>query len=200
MDWLTFFSTNIKSLAWPAAAIVALFVLKGHLIDLVRSLGNRLQTAKGAGFELTFGKGVDQVEEILPLPDTKDIAGQIDTKRIEGVSELSQLPPSYVVSQAWLRLEQAIRDAVDVPPIITSDIRRPSRRAPDYIALATRQELLFNDEVPAVQQLRELRNQAAHSVDPDITITDALRYHDVANSLIEKINQRSQGKKSAPPT
>jgi hypothetical protein len=128
-----------------------------------------------------------------------DAAQRID--RFENISELSRLPPPYIVSQAWLRLEQAIRDAVDLPPrtSITSELRRPPRRALDYIDLATRQGLLLNDEVPAVQQLRELRNQAAHSVDPSITITDALRYHDVANSLIEKIKQRGQGEKPAPP-
>jgi len=28
MDWLTFFSTSLKALAWPVAAVIALFVLK----------------------------------------------------------------------------------------------------------------------------------------------------------------------------
>jgi hypothetical protein len=114
LDWLTFFSTNIKSLAWPTVAIVALFVLKRHLIDLLRALGNRLVTAKGVGFELKFGERVDAVEEILPAAETKQIAAPTDAQRIESIS-LSQLPPPYIVSQAWLRLEQAIREAVDVP-------------------------------------------------------------------------------------
>ena len=192
MDWLTFFSAGIKSLAWPVAVIVALFVLKRHLVDLLRALGNRLETAKGVGFELTFGKGVDQVEEILPVPEAKEITGSIANHRIESVHELSQLPPSYIVSQAWLRLEQAIRDAVRIPVI--SPERRPRASIFDYLDFAMRQELLFTNEVPAVQQLRVLRNQAAHSADPGITMTDALRYHDIANGLIEKIRQRAQSK------
>ena len=49
MDWLAFFSTKIQSLAWPAAAIIALFVLKRQLTDLLRALGNRLLKAKGGG-------------------------------------------------------------------------------------------------------------------------------------------------------
>lgn len=44
--------------------------------------------------------------------------------------------------------------------------------------------MLTDDEMPAVQRLREMRNLAAHSVDPSITITDALRYYDIANALI----------------
>jgi hypothetical protein len=58
LDWLTFFSTDIKSLAWPTAAIIALFVLKRQIADLLRALGNRLLTAKGGGFEFTFGERV----------------------------------------------------------------------------------------------------------------------------------------------
>jgi len=50
---------------------------------------------------------------------------------------------------------------------------------------------LTDDEMPAVERLREMRNLAAHSVDPDITITDALRYHDIANALIQRITQQS---------
>jgi hypothetical protein len=198
MDWLTFFSTVIKSLAWPAVVIVALFLLKRKLTDLLRGLGNRLTKAKGGGFEFTFGERVDQVEESLPPSEVKEITlptadAHIPerVKRIESISELSQLPPPYIVSQAWLKLEQAIRDAVVIP----SSPQRPPRSAFDYIDLATRNELLFKDEVPAVQQLRELRNQAAHSIEPAITITDALRYYDIANSLIQKIRERGQHKK-----
>ena len=69
MDWLTFFSTDIKSLAWPTAAIVALFLLRAELRGLVRTLGNRLRSFKGFGLETTFAEAVDQVEELLPAPE-----------------------------------------------------------------------------------------------------------------------------------
>jgi hypothetical protein len=198
VDWLTFVSSGIKSLAWPAVVIVALFVLKRNLGDLLRSLGDRLEKAKGAGIELTFGKGIDQVEEILPASETKEIVEPITTEKIETISGLAQLPPSYIVSQAWLRFEQTIRDSVDIPNITSPSIRRASYRVMDYIDLARRQELLYSDEVPAVEQLRALRNQAAHSTDPGITLTDALRYHDIANTLIEHIKQRRQSRPPRP--
>jgi len=85
----------------------------------------------------------------------------------------------------------------NIPGNVTN--RKSSRLKWDYIELATRQELLSNEEVPVVRQVRELRNRAAHSLDPGITITDALRYHDVANSMIEKIKRRNQDRKSPPP-
>ncbi len=70
MDWLTFFSTNIKSLAWPIVVIVALFVLKRQITNLVYVLGNRLLTAKGGGFEFTFAS------RYLPDPAPEDPRAQ----------------------------------------------------------------------------------------------------------------------------
>jgi hypothetical protein len=102
--------------------------LKRPLTDLLRGLGNRLTKAKGGGFEFTFGERVDQVEESLPASEAKEITLPTadarlpeSAQRIESISELSQLPPPYIVSQAWLKFEQAIRDAVDIP----SGTRKP---------------------------------------------------------------------------
>jgi hypothetical protein len=53
--------------------------------------------------------------------------------------------------------------------------------------------LLTDDETPAVRRLREMRNLAAHSIDPGITMTGALRYQDIADTLIQKIKERSAG-------
>jgi hypothetical protein len=199
LDWLTFLAAVIKALAWPGVVVVALFVLKRNLGDLLRSLGNRLEKAKGAGFELTFGKGIDEVEEALPAAEAKETSAPISSQKIEAVSELAQLPPAYIVSQAWLRLEQTIRDAVETPTAISPHIRRSSYRVMDALNLARSQELIYSDELPAVEQLRALRNQAAHSVDPGITLTDALRYHDVANALIEQIEKRRRSQRDPPP-
>ena len=194
MDWLTFFSTDIKSLAWPTAAIVALFLLRAELRGLVRTLGNRLRSFKGFGLETTFAEAVDQVEELLPAPEVREITRLEGDRaqRIENISALAQLPPAYIVSQAWLRLEQAIREAVSIPPARPGNRRR---LAVDYLNLASVQGILTNDETPAVRRLRELRNLAAHSIDPAISMTDALRYQDMAEALITTIKERSAGKK-----
>jgi hypothetical protein len=69
----------------------------------------------------------------------------------------------------------------------------------DALNLARSQELIYSDELPAVEQLRALRNQAGHSVEPGITLTDALRYHDIANALIEQIEKRSRSRRDPPP-
>ena len=121
---------------------------------------------------------------------------EADAQRIEQILALTQLPPAYIISMAWLRLEQAIREAVNIPPSRAGN-RRPARSL-DYLNLANVQGLLTGDEMPAVRRLREMRNLAAHSLDPPITMTDALRYQDMAEVLIQTIKQRAvQAKKGA---
>jgi hypothetical protein len=194
MDWLTFISNDIKYLAWPIAVIVMVFTLRHEIRSLVRTLGSRLQSLKAFGVETTFGEAVDQVEQLLPAPEVKEISrleGDA-AQRIETISTVAQLPPAYIVSQAWLRLEQALRDALDkdTGPIA---LHPPSRsRSPlEYLRAAEANGLLTDNEMPAVQRLREMRNLAAHSVDPPISTTDALRYQDMVDALIAEIKRRS---------
>ena len=104
------------------------------------------------------------------------------------------MPLPYVVSQAWLRVEQAIRDAVDIPPA-RPGYRRPARPL-NYLGWAREQGLLTNEELGVVRRLREMRNLAAHSLDADITMTDALRDQDIADALIQKLKNATPAKKS----
>ena len=191
VDWLSFLAAVTKAVSWPIVVIAVIFVLKRNISDLLSSLGGRLEKAKGGGFEFTFGKAIDQVEETLPAAEVNEISEPISPQKVEAVSELAQLPPAYIVSQAWLKLEEAIRDAASIPER-SPGIRRAAYRVTDYIELARREGLLQDDEVPAVRQLRELRNQAAHARDPGITVTDALRYLDIVENLIEQIRRRSR--------
>jgi hypothetical protein len=46
---------------------------------------------------------------------------------------------------------------------------------------------LSDDEAGLLGQLRKLRNEAVHSLDPNITVTDALRYKDLADALAIRI-------------
>jgi hypothetical protein len=194
LDWLTFFSDDIKSLAWPTAVVIGLVVLKRDVAALLRTLGPRLLRAKGPWGELNFGQSVDEVEDKLPPTETKAITESKDSKRIEDVSELARLPPPYIVSYAWLHLEQAIRQAVDEqlpnePALHTRQSLSPAA----YLNLVIKKGILPQEEAGVLTELRQLRNRAAHSLDPEITVTDALRYNDIVNSLIQKIQQRRSG-------
>jgi hypothetical protein len=77
------------------------------------------------------------------------------------------------------------------------DVPNPANnRTPrlDYLRAARTERLLTGADIPVLQRLREMMNLATHSVDPGITITDALRYYNIADALIQKITQEPNKK------
>ena len=165
------------------------FVLRRDLIYLLRNLGDRLETVKIGPFITNYRERVAQVEEVIPTVEFKQISAPIDAQQIESIAELSQLPADYIVTRWWLKLEQAIREALDIP---TGPWKS---KTAEYLKVASERGLLSAEEAAAVKELRDLRNQAVRTVDPSITITDALRYHDIANALIQKLKEHSASKK-----
>ncbi len=121
------------------------------------------------GFELMFREKLDEAaaEFGLSLPALeapKDVQ--------ERVAE-AQLPPGYIVQQAWPRVQQAIGGADGSHELSIGDRRLLGR-------------------------LRVLREDAVHSPEPSITATDALRYRDLAEGLVRRIEGRADDQAQPP--
>ena len=113
MDWLTFFLQPSKR-CWPGQSpLSSLFVLKRQIAAVFVGLGDRLATIKVPGFEATFTQRMNKVEETLPAPLAVELSTTLDPKQLETRSESSKLPPAYVISHAWLRLQQTLYEAVE---------------------------------------------------------------------------------------
>jgi hypothetical protein len=191
MDWLTFFSTSFKALAWPVAAVITLFVLKRQIAAVLVGLGDRLATMKVPGFEASFTERVNKIEEKLPAPVAVELSTTLELKQLETRSELSKLLPEYVISLAWLRLQQTLYEAVET--VHPGAGAGGNQDLLAYLDLARLYALLLPDEEPVVQELLVLRNQAvlprALPI-PTVTSTDALRYYDLAEALRDNIKKR----------
>ena len=192
MDWITFIVSETKAIAWPTVVLTAVVILKQQISGLIAELGSRLKTAKGGGIELSFGARIDEVEKGLPVAELTQLTAPSNVKRIEAIADLSGLPPAYVISQAWLRVEEEIGRSVAIP--VASPTARLSISPVKLLRIAVEQELITNSELNLLDQLRDLRNQAAHSLNPDISLTDALRYDDIANSLVQQVKERALAK------
>jgi hypothetical protein len=132
MDRLTFSAAVIKTIiSWQIAAILALFFFKDDLRAFLRTLADREWWVKGLGFEARFTRVLAEAAEVL---EVKQIAAPLDAQKVETISELSRLPPPYIISQAVLRLEQALREVV-TPYIPTRPGNRRPSRSLDYLGL-----------------------------------------------------------------
>jgi hypothetical protein len=171
MDHSTFIVRLVEALAWPIVAGVAFWSVRGRLADLI----NRVQRVKWKDAEATFVDALDNVQaRVSPLSPVEERAAANDRL----VS--SQLPPAYVVQQAWLRLEQALLVAAEGRGLQTQQGRGVNSRLIASLELRAEDRALIED-------MRQLRNAAVHSIQPGITATDALRYEDLAESLARRI-------------
>jgi hypothetical protein len=169
-------------------------VLKRQIAAVFVGLGDRLATIKVPGFEATFTQRMNKVEETLPAPLAVELSTTLDPKQLETRSESSKLPPAYVISHAWLRLQQTLYEAVEtVHPGAGADGNQDLLA---YLDVARLYALLLPDEEPVVHELLVLRNQAVHYGDPAVTSTDALRYYDLAEALRDNIKERVERARS----
>jgi hypothetical protein len=172
MDIGTFIVRIVEALAWPTVAGVAFWSVRGQIGALV----GRIQRLKWKDAEATFSEELDKVEDKAPTPPAPDQPAEVEER-----VAFAQLPPAYIVQQAWLRLEQAVQEAAVKQGVQALPVRGVSRGLLQRLGLSPEDQALIED-------LRQLRNRAVHFVEPDITVTDALRYAGLAETLARRID------------
>ena len=68
-----------------------------------------------------------------------------------------------------------------------------------YIDIVARRGLISEDDAEIWQEMKKLGDRGIHDLELDITVTDALRYNDVANSVVHIVQLRRRGVDTAPP-
>jgi hypothetical protein len=162
MDWLTFWSSVIKALAWPVVVFIFIFIFKNQL----QSLFNFLEKVKYKDFELSFKHDIEEARlNAKELP------------RIEEVEAFKSLTENPVesVQQAWNELEQAMFEKLkELVPVDSPHRRRISLDGAS-------DEMIFYGVFPpnierVVQDLERLRSQLVHVTDSVISSEDARKY------------------------
>jgi hypothetical protein len=144
----------VEALAWPIVVGVGFWSVRGQVGGLV----GRIRRLKWKDAEAAFSEQLDKIEEKAPPPPAIEAPTNVQERVVE-----AQLPPGYIVQQAWLRLQQAIQEAANFD--------------------------LSSDERWLLSQLRLLKNEALQSPQ-GITVTDALRFKDQAEDLARRIRGR----------
>jgi hypothetical protein len=171
MDWATFVVRIVEAIAWPTVVGFAFWNLRAQFGSLIA----KVRRAKWKDAEVTFGEELDRVEDRLATPPKA--TGQ--APELQQLAVEARLPPAYIIQQAWLGIERALSEAAKRRGIVTGTIVSPKRLV---------HELQLSPEDQAlVHQIRKLRNDAVHVFGPTITVTDALRYKDIAESLVRRI-------------
>ena len=164
MNALEFISSLIDSIAWPAAIIVLVLVLRSPLRKVLQELSG----FRFGDFEIDFGPGMkrigDQAKRIGIEPPKRPIsarAGTLDSSQIiADAIQLAREFPEPAVILAWTAVEHELLQGVMRLAI-----------SPDYptynssnknIMILREQGYLDRETCEILDGMRKLRNAAAH--------------------------------------
>ncbi len=158
-----------------------------------------MATAKAAGISLTFGEQLDILEVALPAPSLDKPVDKADAgatrmqdpdgaKIVTGGEADIEKPPAYIVSQAWLQIVVELQTALRTKHLPANIV---SCSGGAIVKQAADVGLLSDADLAQIRDLMTLRNDVVHQDSrAPISLTDALRYRDIANSFINKFREK----------
>ncbi|MCE0492058.1 hypothetical protein LU196_18645 [Pantoea sp. Mb-10] len=188
MDFLTFLSSIIKSIAWPFVVIFTLYFGRNDILKLVREL----KSFKYDKFEILFEQ---RIEEAASQADV--IADENQDALDKDYQEFLLFSPFEAVIRSFNKLYQtsyfAFDKLTDSGRISNKNLkllkRNPSSLTLSRMASIFRNyELIGDDEQILFRELNSVRNMANRRTDMKITKESAESYVKSVFTLINKIN------------
>jgi hypothetical protein len=200
---LKFVSSVLSAVAWPFAAVFIIRLFKKEIIERIPKLS---ELSLPGGISAKFREGLAKVEAEVSAVPPPGIEGHVDVSEapdtvsasatISGTATITADPtvrddmalranPTGVVMESWKELEEKLRAfaILKIGP-------RMEKAPPSKIALNLRNAGLIDmREYTSLHQLIELRNLAAHSMDP-IEETVAERFAILAERLAQEYSLR----------
>ncbi len=166
MDWKTFFSNIISSVAWPLVVVIFLFLFKRQVIEIVKSIAKLIERIKEAEAEYGDKKIKFTIDEI------KNKTGNIplNKERMERMEEFAtgKDDPKMVIQKAYDYLETAAKQysGISVTQPFELEVALKDKVTKDQLALFT--------------QMKEIRNMVAYE---PITVTSGTSVDYSASAL-----------------
>jgi hypothetical protein len=179
MDILSFTASIVSSLAWPLATLGALILLRRELSSLLPFLRRLKAGPVEAEFEREVEELRDETTVLQPAPEASLIEG-----RTAQLLRLAEISPRAAVSEAWRGVEAAARKLIlkgadESKPLIIFP-HQLVKRLEELNALVGGDRKLFQD-------LKALRNQAAHAPEFSPSYESVVGYLQLAGSLESRL-------------
>lgn len=172
MDLLTFIVELIKAIAWPVAAIVIALLFRDQIIALLK----RLKKGKIGPAEFEFEEDVRALrEEVMAGGSAPHFLLR------ERSARRAASDPRSAILNAWLDVvNEATIVAMKKGLISDAESQNPG----SVVRAILRADILSRRYALLLNELRHLRNQAAHEWDFNPAVDAILSYVELANDLI----------------
>lgn len=175
MGWLEFIASLVGHIAWPAVVVVSVLLLRKPVMALLPDL----QKLKVKDIEVEFGRKLEEAKaEVDQLPE---VQLPVEEPRIR-FEVNPDMGPSLAVLQAWKTVEIELFTLAEAAGVA-------GKGPTGGVVRALRAEnLIDNATARALDDLRQLRNLAAHSNGSrSVSDSQALEYIETAATLAEHL-------------
>ncbi len=177
----------VDALAWPATLLIALFMLRTEITNLLP----QLKKLKYRELELEFERKLEalstktkkRTEEAKPLG--AEVLSSVDEEAGYYIEKVKEISPRAAILEAWIGLESAI----------VSSVQRfiLKEKAPTRLLLHTAMKVLGDknivgeEDLKNIDELRKLRNQAVHDFDFRVSDDEAAKFMEIARDQADLI-------------
>ncbi len=168
----------LDAIAWPLVVLIIVRTFRKGLTRLI----SRLKKGKFGGSEWEFESLLEEAERDAPAPSPE--AGLELDPAVVGLLETQ---PRGAVITAWLEIERLIDELSYTKSLPAT---RPQRKSPiNAIRELERAQILPPDYIALLNDLRVLRNEAAHSRDFDPSPESVIRYLQLSSRVIKALRK-----------
>lgn len=162
MDWLTFVSKLVDSLASPVACVLLGLIFRKKLFDLIPLLRKLKAGPLEAEFEIATKEVLESAADLAPKQSTAELAqtGAKPTVKDTAAKLLSaRSEPTATIIEGWSTLDGELHKLGRQTGVVVNPLESQ---------IKVYNEILDSNVLPVgtkqlVQSLRQLRNQVAHA-------------------------------------
>ena len=190
MDTSEFIIRTVEALIWPITIFALLYIFRMQIVRLIQ----RVTELSYKDIKVSFQKDLKEAEDTAKKIKTPELKGVIKTKTKTAIlskaelSVLAEYSPRLAIIEAWLSVETALTKAarkLSISAKTFTQLRYVLERLIEYELLEVNVLHLFND-------LRTMRNKAAHNHELDISVNESMRFADLSLNLTRAIDTAMQ--------
>jgi len=178
MDWMQFVSALVSALAWPAAVVTVVCLLKNPILGLIP----KIRSFKYGEFHVDLTKELKAVQD--SLPGKPQVSGDEKAPLPTPVAlQLAALSPRGAILHSWLEVEAAVDNLVNELGIEFSAKVSPVVKMRTLLDERVIDPLIYSTFL----QLSKVRNDAVHLSDREMGYQDATMMWGSCSWLIERL-------------
>ena len=175
----------LNAVAWPLTILVITILFRKRIGSLI----SRLKKGKFGNSELEFESLIRDAES-----DVEAVVSQPQKEIDPALLALVDTHPRGAIISAWLQIERLANEVIESRGICTNE---PIRRSPTAaIREIEKADILPAPYIALFQDLRVLRNEAAHAQDFEPSPESVIRYLQLSQKLMDGLREA----KATPPT